>query len=278
MLAWNVGDMKKNFCLLFVSLLLFNFKIKAVDNTVNSVLDIFKSNYSVVVSDGFVSFKTFSLMKKCITPKNNSRGLLIANIFYNLLKLDFRLEKKYKKDMSYVFDVRVFDFNYGQYFIPQGCIDSYPGPHCIFRRVGFFSFGFGYQKFYKMRSKFSQNILFSLNIVGKRVIPFDFIVSYSPFIFSAKNGFYLNLSLINFSVGNFVKHMIMAFVNINKHVKANWVPNSDDDEDDLKVKTRYICKVAYVQSSGKRKFKFILVDGLIYSLISNINIYIGLKK
>lgn len=239
--------------------------------------------YSMSLSSGFLGFKTFYLLQKCCkNTDENTKNLVISNIFWFLLKLNLKIERyQIKSNRSISISIRSFNYDYNHYYIPIGCINGYPGEHCIFKRVGWFGLGLGFDFFYNdidSKYTFSQSLTFIVNVIAKKVIPLDFIFSYSPFIFSIRRGIYLELNLINFSLGSFIKSFIMTFVKLEKQLKANWEILEYDSTAIKREKDRYSNKVRLLQNSGiKEKVKFILYDNLLWALLHNIRIFIGVK-
>lgn len=241
------------------------------------------NDFALSSSNGFLGSKTIDLLiKRCKTNIEKAKPLLTCNILWFLLKFNFKLERYLTdKNMALTFTIRPLYFDYGHYYIPIGCIDGYPGPHCILRKLGCCALGFGFDFYYNDRKsdyKFSHNLTFFLNIVAKKIIPFDFIISYSPFIFSINRGIYVELSLINFSLGNFIKSIIMSTLDLDKQHIDNWKKKSGDDSEDSAERKRYRIKVKSLHSSGGgRKAKFILIDNLLLILAYNIRLYIGFR-
>lgn len=239
-------------------------------------------DYQVSLSNGFIGYKVFELIHKyCKSNNSNTKDKLRCNILLFLAKLNLKLESRIEnRNTALSFSIRPFYFDYNHYYNPIGCISGYPGPHCILRRVGICGLGFGWEFYYNdinSKFKFSHNLTFFINVVAKKVIPFDILISYSPFVFSISDIIYLELSLINFSLGNFIKSIIMSCARLEKQHKDNWEKADSDDSETISEKNRYKEKVMSLHPSKSKKVKFILYDNLLSSMLYNIRLYIGIK-
>ena len=263
---------------LYLILLFCGFKIHS-NGAVAEVS--YTRDYHISISDGFIGYKVFELIyKRCKNSDPDIKKRLTCNILWFLAKLNFKIEKYIEgKNRALSFSLKPFYFDYGHYYNPIGCIDEYPGPHCILRRVGICGLGFGWDFYYSSTTskyKFSHNLTFILNVVAKKIIPFDLLISYSPFIFSINDGIYVELSLINFSLGNFIKSIIMSCVSLEKQHKDNWRKGESDNREIISEKDRYK-KVVSLQSARSKKVKFILYDNLLLSILYNVRLYLGLR-
>lgn len=273
----------KAICKLVVILSLLNLNNNyCLDNLKSGVKRIFQPGYWFSISHGFWGTKTIILLQKyCKTSEQEVKNLLRCNILWNLVKLNIRFESIFSTKKAFIFSIKPFNFDYGAYFMPAGCVDGYPDVNCIIRRVGCCGVGLGMDFYYnKTTSKyrFSQNLSLFLNVIAKKIIPVDLILSYSPFIFSGGSGLYLELNLINFSFGNFIKALIMSFVDLESQYKPNWDITRGDDMKKIKLKRRYIEKVESIKTVNKEKVKFILLDNLLLSIVYNIRFYIGVRS
>ena len=245
-------------------------------------------NGKIIVSHGFVGIKTLEIFKNIVklSCKRKTKEetlimyLYISGFLWNFAKLKFKFQIPLKKG-DLTFGVNSFFYDYDNYFIPTGCMYLYPGPECIFRRIGFAGIHIGYENYYNsMNSEhvFSYNISAVINVIAKKYIPFDLIFSFSPFIYQNNYNFYIELNT-NFSLGEFIKKILIANVHYSKLYRNNWdiesLPESIDG--DTNLMKHFINKNIKLLRGKASKTKFILVDGLIWSLIYNIRLYIGIK-
>ena len=104
------------------------------------------------------------------------------------------------------------------------------------------------------------------------------VVSFSPIIYQNHYKFYIELNT-NFSIGEFIKKILIANVHYSKLYRNNWdidsLPESIDG--DKKIMEHFIDKNTKLLNGQNSKAKFILVDGLIWSLLYNTRLYIGIK-
>lgn len=243
---------------------------------------IFEDDYNIKfsLSSGFIGYKSIDLIRKRIKAsinknKDDLKSGLTNNILICLGKLNFKLEIP-KQNTSRIISIKPLNFNYNPYYIEPGCIDEYPGPNCIMRRVGICSIGYGYEFYYKdHKNILSQNIMLYANLIGKKIIPFDLIISYSPIVISLNNGFYIDFNIINFSVGTFIKGLVSSFKNVNDQYGSKIT--SDDDEKKKKFKEKYRKKIIKIQKNRSSKLKYIFIESLLMNIINNMQIFIGIK-
>lgn len=247
-------------------------------------------NGKIVISHGFVGIKTLEIFKNIVKlncKKNKDYEeteimyLYISGFLWNFAKLKFKFQIPLK-DGDLTFGVNSFFYDYDNYFIPTGCMYLYPGPECIFRRIGFAGIHIGYEKYYSNNINtghiFSYNFSAVVNVIAKKYIPFDLIFSFSPFIYQNNYNFYIELNT-SFSIGEFIKKILIANVHYYKLYSYNWdidsLPASIDG--DINLMQHFINKNNKLLKGQISKAKFIFVDGLIWSLIYNTRIYIGIK-
>ena len=247
-------------------------KIKCIDDLSD------ENNIKVSLSHGFIGYKTIDLIRKKITATDdNIKKGLANNILICLAKLNFKFES-YSDNFSKVISIKPINYNYNLYYIVPGCISEYPGPKCIMRRVGICSIGYGFEYYMKAtKNILSQNVMFYINIIGKKILPFDFILSYSPLVISLKCGLYFDFNLINFSLGSFIKGIIMSTAKLEKHYKKNWEITDDDDSDYKSFKQKYKDKVNSIQRNTKNKLKYVFVESILMNIINNMQLFIGIK-
>ena len=247
-------------------------KIKCIDDLSD------ENSIKVSLSHGFIGYKTIDLIRKKITATDdNIKKGLANNILICLAKLNFKFES-YSDNFSKVISIKPINYNYNLYYIVPGCISEYPGPKCIMRRVGICSIGYGFEYYMKAtKNILSQNVMFYINIIGKKILPFDFILSYSPLVISLKCGLYFDFNLINFSLGSFIKGIIMSTAKLEKHYKKNWEITDDDDSDYKSFKQKYKDKVYSIQRNTKNKLKYVFVESILMNIINNMQLFIGLK-
>ena len=247
-------------------------KIKCIDDLSD------ENNIKVSLSHGFIGYKTIDLIRKKITATDdNIKKGLANNILICLAKLNFKFES-YSDNFSKVISIKPINYNYNLYYIVPGCISEYPGPKCIMRRVGICSIGYGFEYYMKAtKNILSQNVMFYINIIGKKILPFDFILSYSPLVISLKCGLYFDFNLINFSLGSFIKGIIMSTAKLEKHYKKNWEITDDDDSDYKSFKQKYKDKVYSIQRNTKNKLKYVFVESILMNIINNMQLFIGIK-
>lgn len=256
----------------FMVLFFFNIKINPINDIINT------NSIKVSVSHGFIGFKTIDLFRKLAqTSDNITKTGLKNNILICLAKLNLKFETC-SNNFSKVISIKPINYNYNHYYMTPGCISEYPGPSCIMRRVGICSIGYGFEYYMKGTNNIlSQNIMFYINIIGKKILPFDLIVSYSPLIISLKCGLYFDFNIINFSLGSFIKSLIMSFAKIENHLKDNWDINSNDDAEYTNHKIKYIEKIIDIQKDTKSKLKYVFIDNILMNIVNNIQLFIGIK-
>ena len=247
-------------------------KIKCIDDLSD------ENSIKVSLSHGFIGYKTIDLIRKKITATDdNIKKGLANNILICLAKLNFKFES-YSDNFSKVISIKPINYNYNLYYIVPGCISEYPGPKCIMRRVGICSIGYGFEYYMKAtKNILSQNVMFYINIIGKKILPFDFILSYSPLVISLNCGLYFDFNLINFSLGSFIKGIIMSTAKLEKHYKKNWEITDDDDSDYKSFKQKYKDKVNSIQRNTKNKLKYVFVESILMNIINNMQLFIGIK-
>ena len=277
------------FKILFILCTLFTNNIKIF--SYNSILQKFiERDGKIVIAHGFLGVKTTEILKKFLylTFKKNknekeedSRYLYLSGFLWNFAKLKMKFQLPLKKgDLTFGFNS--FFYDYDNYFIPAGCMYLYPGPDCIFRRIGFAGLHIGYEKYYNCNINnghvFSYNISAIVNVIAKKYIPFDLILSFSPFIYQNSSHFYIELNT-NFSIGEFIKKILIANVHYSKLYSHNWDIDSlpEGIEGDTELMKHFTDKNTKLLNGEISKIKFILVDGFIWSLIYNTRLYIGIK-
>lgn len=247
-------------------------------------------NGKIVISHGFIGSKTIDIFiklaklnckKKKTDKEKETRYLYLSAIMWNLAKFKMKFQTPLKNG-DFIFGFNSFFYDYDNYFIPVGCMYLYPGPECIFRRIGFAGIFIGYEKYYSNRINsghvFSHNFSAVVNIIAKKYIPFDLILSFSPFIYQNHYNFYIELNT-SFSIGEFIKKILIANVLYSKLYKNNWDIDSlpESISGDKEIMLHFIAKNLQLLSGKISKAKFIFVDGLIWSLIYNTRLYIGIK-
>jgi hypothetical protein len=247
-------------------------------------------NGKIVIGHGFIGSKTIDIFIKLVKlscKKNKTdnereaRDLYLSGFLWNLAKLKMKFQMPLKNgDLTFGFNS--FFYDYDNYFIPVGCMYLYPGPECIFRRIGFAGIHIGYEKYYSNRINtghvFSYNFSAVVNIIAKKYIPFDLILSFSPFIYQNHYNFYIELNT-SFSIGEFIKKILIANVHYSKLYRNNCDINSlpESIEGDREIMEHFKNKNTKLLNGQISKAKFIFVDGLIWSLIYNTRLYIGIK-
>lgn len=247
-------------------------------------------NGKIVISHGFIGSKTIDIFIKLVKlncKKNKTykegevRYLYLSGFLWNLAKLKMKFQIPLKNG-DLIFGFNSFFYDYDNYFIPVGCLYLYPGPECIFRRIGFAGIYIGYEKYYSNRVNtghiFSYNFSAVVNVIAKKYIPFDLIFSFSPFIYQNHYNFYIELNT-SFSIGEFIKKILIAKVHYSKLYSHNWNIDSlpENIEGDREIMQHFMNKNTKLSNGQISKAKFIFVDGLIWSLIYNTRIYIGIK-
>ena len=255
----------------------------------SDVIDkIVENDGKIFVTHGFLGSKTIEIFKNIVKiskkeglnrDEQNIRFLYISGFCWNLAKFNFKLQLNYKKH-NITFNIKPFYYDYDNYFIPIGCMDAYPGPECIFRRIGFFLVSSGIEFNYNESEfhKFSFNISGGINVIGKKYIPLDLIFSFSPFIYQNYKKFYIELNT-SFSIGEFIKKILIANMDYQKFYSHNWDMESFDSagSDHRKLLNHFIKKNENLRNGNISKAKFILVDGLLWSMIYNTRLYLGIR-
>jgi len=247
-------------------------------------------NGKIVISHGFIGSKSIDIFIKLIKlsckknktdDEKEAQGLYISGFLWNLAKFKIKFQVPYE-NFDLTFGVNSFFYDYDNYFIPTGCMYLYPGPECIFRRIGFAGIHIGYEGYYNDHINknhiFSYNISGIVNVIAKKYIPFDLIVSFSPIIYQNHYKFYIELNT-NFSIGEFIKKILIANVHYSKLYRNNWDIDSlpESISGDKEIMEHFIKKNTKLLNGQNSKAKFILVDGLIWSLLYNTRLYIGIK-
>ena len=275
----------------FRIILLFLFKLNAFQREHESetlISRIINHEGTIYVSNGFVGSKSLEILKNIIKTgikrnltdkEKDMRVLYISGFLWNFAKFNFKLELKLN-DKNVTFSIKPFFYDYDNYFIPVGCLTGYPGPECIFRRIGFCLINTGLEFYYNSNKShvFSYNMSIGLNIIGKKIIPVDIILSYSPLVYKNNKNLYIELNT-NFSLFEFIKKILISTVDYHKLHKQNWDLDSTDhnDKHTKELVNQFIKKNEDIRNGKISKAKFILVDGLLWSLIYNIRLYIGVK-
>jgi len=271
--------------------ILFFYVYRSYSLDYDTVLNKFvNSNGKIFFAHGFIGVKTLEIFKNIIKisckknrddKENMKMALYISGFLWNLAKFKIKFQVPYEK-FDLTFGINSFFYDYDNYFISTGCMYLYPGPECIFRRIGFGGIHIGYEGYYtdniNKNHVFSYNISGIVNVIAKKYIPFDLIVSFSPIIYQNHYKFYIELNT-NFSIGEFIKKILIANVHYSKLYRNNWdidsLPESIDG--DKKIMEHFIDKNTKLLNGQNSKAKFILVDGLIWSLLYNTRLYIGIK-